>query len=305
MSSCHQAKPWQCKCCGLCNSYFRPECQACFNGYIVPCSNICQCVVMNPCIRNLLVHGYLRQNLYKIDVPTELSNLCLSFYNDTMNWKLYGNALSDLFENTRQRVILGPRFKISGVSFQLWIMLKEYKQKYHIVFGFKTNKGSLRQNCIKTMTINYILSLNEMDYTYKHTKIIRRHHQMGSQFQATWYWLQMKLESIKSRNCKQLNFECHAEILDIEYHTKICFEPKAHQIFKKYKFFWDLDEKQMQIFHSCQYDESIYSENFNYDSFCIVLSPKGLSTVRLTSDRGSEGFVLIKIKTLRLPSGIK
>ena len=46
-------------------------------------------------------------------------------------------------------------------------------------------------------------------------------------------------------------------------------------------------------------DFSIYSPNFNHDTFCIVTAPNGLTTAQ------SGGYVLHKLKLVRLPYGVE
>ena len=185
-------KPWQCSCCGLCNSYFSAKCKACFNSSNVACSDGCKCVVMNPKSRHLLVYGYLRrENVHKMKIPQDISNICLKFYNEIMNWKLNSTDVEDLFLNPRERVISGPIFTIENISFTLLLMLKLFKQKYRIAFGFMLS-DDLQIINIKQITINYILYFNEIDYKYKHTKNITIKDNKG-----IWYYPQIELQEIK------------------------------------------------------------------------------------------------------------
>eukprot|EP01084_Bolivina_argentea_P111959 199691_1 len=293
-----RALPWQCNCCGLCNSYFKAKCQACFNQNYVPCGNVCKCVVINPHNRNLLVHGYLRRNIYAVEIPQVLSEICLKFYNDVMEWKITDKDLTDLYQDVRERLIHGPKFQMRDITFQLIIMIKMFNKQYCVVFGFILNKELFPKD-IKNITINYVLYLNEINYKYKDTKTLTLNDN-----KCVWYYPPIKMDAIKNKCFYELNFECFAEILKVNFINNINKNIKYFNYYLKtktnYTYIWNLSVQELQMFKQCKFDNILYSNNFNNNSLCIALSPNGLSTVK-----ESEGIVLIKIKLLRLPVGIK
>lgn len=183
-------KPWQCKCCGHCNSYLRAQCTACFNGNNIPCSDSCTCVVMNPRCRDLLAYGYCRRHSRQQKIPDELLQLCHQYYGDVMTWKLSGAVLSDFYSSSRERLILGPQFSIHDMRTQMMIMLKTFKQRLHVVFGFMIDAEWFTTNKdIKSITVHYRLSLNEIGYEYKDTKRLTREDN-----KTMWYYPQISLK---------------------------------------------------------------------------------------------------------------
>ena len=71
------------------------------------------------------------------------------------------------------------------------------------------------------------------------------------------------------------------------------------RIDSKSQYEWILNQDQLELFINAAVDFSIYSPNFNHDTFCIVTAPNGLT---MTQD--TTGYVLQKIKLLKLPYGV-
>ena len=253
---------------------------------------------MNPKARHALVYGYLRQNTPRIDtkLPSELYMLCLRFFSESMQWTLEHKSLSDFFEDARERLILGPQFQIENVCFQLLILLKQFKQRFHVIFGFMAEPQSFSTFNIKAVTIHFTLSLHEMGYAYKDTKRL-----VASDYRAVWYWPQIQFSALKMARLSALHFECFARILSIEHqHGHRAHFGSAPTMNVRHEYEWRLSDEEQRRFYACHFDESVYSPNFNDECFCVVVSPNGIST----SSTESEGRLAAKLKLLRLPVGV-
>ena len=68
---------------------------------------------------------------------------------------------------------------------------------------------------------------------------------------------------------------------------------------REFEYEWVLNKEEITLFKNAEVDFSLYSPNFNHDTFCVVTAPNGL-TIR----GGTKGFVLQKIKLLKLPYGV-
>ena len=101
---------------------------------------------------------------------------------------------------------------------------------------------------------------------------------------------------------KELNFGCQVEILSIKYKSpkiQMYIKPIMMQL-TRYQFIWKLIDREMEICRNSGADSSLYSPNFNGDSWCIVFVPNGWSWAVET-----VGHLFAKIKLLKLPFGIK
>ena len=96
------------------------------------------CSLLSKIQRKRLIYGYLRL-FCTYNIPLELSDLCLLFYNDIIDWKIEHDEMLKFYELTEYDSLKGPIFNIKGFKFQLELYPKgrDYPSKGYVLLSLK------------------------------------------------------------------------------------------------------------------------------------------------------------------------
>ena len=248
--------------------------------------------------RECLVFGWNRTNSSMI--PSEICMLCLLFYDSIIDWTLRDAALDQFFKCKGIESLQGPEFKIRDIPIRLELFpngrLVRFSGYVDFIFRVLTEEIT---HLIASFDIYFELFCFETKYQFRKSMTI----DTDSGYFCQWYRYSVRLKKLKQMKVTELNFGCFVEILNIkyrkdQYRIKSYIRPIWMNV--NYKYEWDLDDEEMDIFKSSRVDSSLYSNNFNHKCWCIVLVPNGWSY-----HEEGIGHLFAKVKLLRLPFGVK
>eukprot|EP01084_Bolivina_argentea_P263534 446078_1 len=247
----------------------------------------------------LLVFGYLRENFIDILIPLDLHNIFSEYINDVTEWKIKGTELQKFHNIGLDLKMNGPTFELTKyIHFQLKITPKyKYGDEQYTILWLTLNDKTLLKS-IKDIQFYFVLYFIEGSFEYKHITTLSKGEYNTDQM---WYTYSLKYSYTKNEKFNKLQFGCYVEILRINYHKnkEIKWLTNSLQIHKEHKYIWTLNKNEIKRFKQSQIDYSLYSENFNNNSFCIVIAPNGLSVYQQ-----GNGLVFMKMKLLKLPPKI-
>ena len=132
--------------------------------------------------RYSLIQGYCKKYSNK-DIPHDLSSLVLLFYDEIIDFKI--TDIDHFFNCTVKQVVIGPKFFINNIPFQLQIYPNGYTDmsSNHVQLLIDCPRD-IRPKDIKSFCIYYELCLFETNYQFRRTLYMPR---PGAFDHGKWY----------------------------------------------------------------------------------------------------------------------
>eukprot|EP01084_Bolivina_argentea_P098892 177775_1 len=242
--------------------------------------------------RDMLVFGYIKQNSV-IAMPVDITKLCFEFYNDVIDWLLSDKTLHKFLNAKSGEKLLGPKFEICNIPFQL-ILYPNGVAKGYVSYFLEFIKDKLPThiedfsvflNLFCSATLAEFQSPLTMKYIGNKLK-----HQIG------WFKYNMKLEQCKNKNYKSINFGCYINPIHIQYKSSKTLLT-YNSLLTKCEYKWNISDNTRNALKTASKGQCYYSPSFNSDCFGIVFIPKG----RITD---LSETVRIFVKLLKLPPNV-
>eukprot|EP01084_Bolivina_argentea_P046099 84869_1 len=249
--------------------------------------------------RELLVSGYNRL-YYNALIPTDISNLILTFYDAVAYWDFNSSQLAKFYAKEYKEVLLGPKIRFNNIVFQCTLCPSGWSHKgciqFYVEFDREEMNGKLPKH-IRTITAYLVIYCAQIEYEYRTPKIFIN-------IESAQGWPAYRIDDIRLNNFKSLNFGCYIELLHVETTpahapSMMCYDQffdKTHQISTHSSCKWLVQDGLLHRFKNAKHSQGFYSPNFDDDSWCISCSPFGIK-------QEYEGQFCIALKVLRLPFG--
>eukprot|EP01084_Bolivina_argentea_P233207 392839_1 len=165
--------------------------------------------------REILVSSYNRQ--YGLDIPLDMSNLILTFYDCVAYWDFDSAQLDKFYSKEYKEVLFGPTIKFNNIIFQCTLCPSGWSHKgcvqFYIEFAKSQMNHKLPEN-IKSITAYLVIYCLQIEYEYRTPKVFIN-------IESAQGWPAYRIDDIRLNNFKSLNFGCYIELLQIEYINKI------------------------------------------------------------------------------------
>eukprot|EP01084_Bolivina_argentea_P153090 266940_1 len=256
--------------------------------------NFCSILTLQQ--RHKLVFGYTKESAIR-NIPPDLCDMCLRYYNDIIDWKIEGNELSKFYECKYGEKINGPMFTIKDIPFKLELYPNgDYLRNKNMISLYLLYDEKLIPENIKKFMLYIVFFCRERKYESRTLEILKERWT-----RIPWYWWVLPFEYAQKANFTELNIGCYIQLLHIEYNDDTPnYSMRNIKMKIKDNFEWKLNEEELNRFQTAEFDQFLYSPNFNYDCFCITCSPNG---DRFINDSNESVFTIVKV--VRLPYGVK
>eukprot|EP01084_Bolivina_argentea_P098893 177779_1 len=243
--------------------------------------------------RDMLVFGYIKQNSV-IAMPVDITKLCFEFYNDVIDWLLSDKTLHKFLNAKSGEKLLGPKFEICNIPFQL-ILYPNGVAKGYVSYFLEFIKDKLPTHIEDfSVFLNLFCSATLAEFQSPLTMAYISNKSRTSRI--GWFRYNMKLEEYKNKNYKSINFACYINPIHIQYQSSKTLTT-CNSLVTKYEYEWTVSDDTLHALKTASKGQCYYSPSFNSDCFCIVIIPKG----RMTDNTEN---VKVFIKLLKLPLNV-